>query len=138
MHLQSVEFPSEGTAPLAATSHPSFARRHLSQYSTTSRGFGRSSCQVELLYPVRYPDKEKAEEERVAELEAPLKEKDEGAHLTQQLQTPPDEDRVSTKIIPSTEIAAAAAVATAAAAAKRTSASPPPTPKKKGKRQKLV
>jgi hypothetical protein len=39
--------------------------------------------------PSRNKDKVKAEERQIEELEAPLKEKDEGAHLKRKLETPP-------------------------------------------------
>jgi hypothetical protein len=131
MHLQSSEVPPEGTSPLCVTGPRSLIKRSgASQFSSLSRGFGRSRGGVQLVYPVASTEKEKAEERQVEQLEAPLPENEEGAHLKRKLQTPPDEDRVVTHVVPATKIAAAAAAVR--------SASPPPPAAKKKKLTKLV
>jgi hypothetical protein len=131
MHPQHVEVAAEGTPPVA-----SVGRVRLDQFSTAGRGFGTRSKQIQLVYPVRNKEKVKAEEKQIQELEAPLKEKVEGAHLKRKLETPQDEHRVVTEVIPSTQIAKASS----RVVSNNGEACPisPKTAGKKKKREKLV
>jgi hypothetical protein len=130
MIIQRVEIPAKGTPPLAATGHPSIPRHRRSQYSPLSRGFGSVSGRVRLLYPIANLESEKAEERKIEELETPLKEKEEGDHLTAQLQTPPSPQAAEEAILEAAEEAAKKGGAEVIGSS--------PSPPRKKKRQKLV
>jgi hypothetical protein len=130
MHPQHIEVAGEGTQPIA-----SVGRLRLDQFSTARRGFGLSNSEIQLVYPVRNKDKVKAEERQIEELEAPLKEKDKGAHLKRKLETPQDENQVVTEVVPSTEIGKASSLTISDKGGEACPLSPK---EKRKKRQKLV
>jgi hypothetical protein len=130
MNNQAIEIPSEGTPPLASTGHPSIPLHRRNQFSSLSRGFGSVNNRVCLLYPVRHEAKEKAEERKIEDLEAPLEENEEGDHLTVELQTPPSPQAAEEAIVEAAKKAAKKGGAEVAS-----SCSSPP---RKKKRQKLI